>query len=178
MGDAATGGIFANNVAIGVASTPGNVEAIELYGTSGVTFINNAVEGYGQYIYVQAGSTFTAFDYNQWGAVGQSGNSPWQWMSTGANSFAQWQSACACDAHGGHSARLGVDGSGNPQSGSPLIGTGLNLTSFGITALNSDTSAGDTRTPVARSSNGPWDVGAYAYLNTLSPPTSLVAVPQ
>lgn len=175
---AATGGVFANNTAIGVATTPGNTYAIGLWATTGVKFENNAVEGYGQYIYVQAGSAFATFDYNQWGAIGLSGNSPWQWMSTGANTFAQWQTACSCDSHGGHPAHLGVNSYGVPQAGSALIGAGVNLTSQGITALDSDTSDGDTRTPVARPASGAWDVGAYAYANPPGPPSNLTAVPQ
>ena len=70
----------------------------KVYAT-GVDFEYNSVTGYGQYIYVHAGSTFTAFDYNQWGTTGGNGNSPWQWMSTGANTLSAWQAACSCDAH-------------------------------------------------------------------------------
>lgn len=43
------------------------------------------------------------------------------------------------------------------QSSSPLIGQGVNLTSLGITALNSDI------TGIARPASGPWDIGAYQF---------------
>lgn len=104
---AATNGVFTNNTAIG-SITSGNVAAIQVYAT-GVDFEYNSVTGYGQYIYVHAGSTFTAFDYNQWGTTGGNGNSPWQWMSTGANTLSAWQAACSCDAHAGNKpASIGV----------------------------------------------------------------------
>lgn len=163
----ATTGIFVNNTAIGV-TTSGNVYAFHIGGTN-LSLENNAVTGYGQYLYVNAGATFTVFDYNQWGTTEGSGNSPWQWMSTGANSFSAWQAACSCDAHGGQSASLGVNTTGVPQSGSVLIGAGVNLTSLGITALDSGTSAGSTVAPVARGASGSWDVGAYTYSGSTTP---------
>jgi hypothetical protein len=42
-------------------------------------------------------------------------------------------------------------------TGAPLVGAGVNLTSLGITALNSD------KNGVARPSSGAWDIGAYAH---------------
>lgn len=43
------------------------------------------------------------------------------------------------------------------NAGSPAIGTGVNLTSLGITALNSDVDG------VARPASAPWDIGASQY---------------
>jgi hypothetical protein len=43
------------------------------------------------------------------------------------------------------------------NSGSPAIGTGVNLTSLGITALNSDASG------VARPAVAAWDIGAIQF---------------
>jgi hypothetical protein len=45
-----------------------------------------------------------------------------------------------------------------PNAGSPAIGIGANLTSLGITALNSD------KAGVARPSSGAWAIGAYEYV--------------
>jgi hypothetical protein len=174
----ATNGVFVNNTAIGVTATPSNVEAINIYTSIGIVFENNVVTGYGQYIVVNS-VVFTAFDYNEWGPIGQSGNAPWQYGSAGVNSFAAWKVACSCDAHGGNPASLGANSSGVPQSGSALIGTGINLTGFGITPLDSGTSDGDTIAPISRSSNAAWDAGAFPYLASSppSPPTALNAVP-
>jgi hypothetical protein len=157
----ATTGLFANNTALGVTASS-NPEAYQI-GGSGLSVENNAVSGYGQFVVVSSGSTFIIFDYNQWGTTEGSGDSPWQYGGTGANTFSAWQSACSCDSHGGNPSSLGITSNGVPQSGSALVGAGLNLTSLSIAALDSGTSAGGTVTPTARASTGNWDVGAYPY---------------
>ena len=43
------------------------------------------------------------------------------------------------------------------QAGSPAIGAGVNLTSLGITGLDTDAAG------VARPATGAWDIGAYQY---------------
>ncbi len=173
----ATGGIFVNNTAIGCPTTPQNVNAFSIYGTN-IDFRNNAIEGYGQYLVVKAGTTFTHLDYNVYGAMGQSGNAPWQCGSTGASALSAWQSACSGDAHGTKVSILNVTFSGVPQFGSPLLSAGINLTGLGILPLDSDTSAGNTRTPVGRPSTGQWAAGAYAAISSSAlpaPPTGLTA---
>jgi hypothetical protein len=157
-----TNGIFANNTAIGVASTPQNTTPINLSGT-GITFENNTIQGYGTYVVVAAGTTFIKFDYNQYGPIGISGNPAWGFGSNKTSSFSVWQSVCSCDAHGGRPSSLGVSSTGIPQAGSALIGAGTNLTNLGIHALDYDTSAGGTRAPANRPTSGAWDVGAYRY---------------
>jgi hypothetical protein len=57
---------------------------------------------------------------------------------------------------------------GAPQTGSPVINAGTNLTSLGITALNADKSG------VARPSTGPWTIGALNPGNT--PPAPGLAI--
>ncbi len=169
--------LFVNNTHIGVATTSSNVEATLIGGK--VTIENNATEGYGQFIQVYGpGLSVTAIDYNVYGAIGISGNPPWQYGTTGANDFSSWKSACSCDSHGANPARLGVNASGVPQAGSALIGAGVNLTSLGIAPLNFDTSAGGTRTPVARPATGAWDVGAYQHSAATgpNPPSNLTAI--
>lgn len=57
-----------------------------------------------------------------------------------------------------------------PQSGSPGVGLGINLTSMGITALDSD------KAGVTRPSSAAWDAGAYQDPpNGINPPTALSA---
>jgi hypothetical protein len=54
-----------------------------------------------------------------------------------------------------------------PNSGSPAIGAGLNLTSLGITTLDSDMAG------TSRLASGAWDIGAYKYTGSLPPPANL-----
>ena len=72
------------------------------------------------------------------------------------SSLASWQAACSCDANTLTSNPL-VNSNGTLQAGSPAIGAGVNLTSLGITGLNSDANG------VARPTSGAWDIGAYQY---------------
>lgn len=61
-----------------------------------------------------------------------------------------------------------LNASYTPKDTSPVGGKGVNLTSLGITALNSDKSG------VARPVSGAWDIGAYAYgYNKPKPPRNL-----
>ena len=71
-------GLFANNTAIGVATTPSNVNPVVLYG-NGITFENNVLQNYGQYVVAQPGTTFTVIDYNTYGSIGVSGNAAWSY---------------------------------------------------------------------------------------------------
>ena len=177
---AATNGVFANNTALGVLTTPRNVAAMQISGT-GIDFQNNAVQGYGQYFWIPTGTTFTTFDYNQWGPSGISGNAKWAFGSVLANSFSAWKLACSCDSHGGNPAQLLVTSTGAPRAGSPLIGVGANLASLGLVPLNSATSAGSSVTTLLRPASTAWDAGAYQYFGSpgylaLQPPTGLTAV--
>jgi hypothetical protein len=171
-----TNGIMTNNTLIGCATVTGNTESTELHGSS-ITFENNAITGYGQYVVVDAGTTFTALDYNTYGAIGISGNSNWQYGATGVNCFntsqsvacssvnpatQTWQGVTGADAHGQKVTSLGVNSLGVPQAGSALIGAGVNLHSTcsgqpnpGLGALCFDYAG------VLRPSSGAWDVGAY-----------------
>src|SRR5205807_10323893 len=53
---------------------------------------------------------------------------------------------------------------GQLQSGSVAIGAGVNLTSLGITSLNSD------KAGLLRLTSGPWDAGAYRFAGGTLPP--------
>lgn len=83
--------------------------------------------------------------------------------------FANWRSSTCVnnnDSHSSAPASAGLSSSGVPQAGSPVIGAATNLTSLctgRLVPLCKDTSAGNTRTPVARPATGSWDVGAYKF---------------
>jgi hypothetical protein len=85
--------------------------------------------------------------------------------SVGNNFYtlSQWQSAAGGCPGTGHdcsslTSNPQLDGNYRLNSGSPAISAGENLTSLGITELNSDKS-GATRPSV-----GDWDIGAYEYV--------------
>lgn len=168
------GEIWYNNTLLGCRTTASNTRSVDLYGT-GMAWENNAVEGYGQYVVVGTGYSFSALDYNVYGAIGTSGNLPWQCGSTGNGSFAVWQSSCGGDAHGQKVTLLNVSTStGKPNPGSPLIGAGFNLHSEcsgqpnpGLGALCYDAAG------TARPSSGAWSAGAYSSGAGPNPPTNL-----
>lgn len=133
--------------------------SFHLYGSAtGWTTKNNIFEGGNTYIFDESGATnFNNNDYH-----GSSNGQPFDWLTGGGTrTFAAWQASCGCDA---------ASITGNPllnsnmsvQAGSPTIGAGQNLTSLGITALNSDI-AGTVRTI-------PWDMGAWKFGSVTPPP--------
>jgi hypothetical protein len=165
---------YYNNSFFGCASTSGNVDAADLYGT-GLAWENNAVQGYGQYIHVGPGSSNAAFDYNVYGAIGISGNPPWQCGSTGMSTLLTFVAACGVDLHSLKVALVSLT-TGVPSAGSPLIGAGANLTSLctgNLASLCSDING------VARPASGAWTVGAYTSIASGSlpaPPTGVTAI--
>jgi hypothetical protein len=108
----------------------------------------------------------------------------WGWGANTYTTFAQWQAACNCDKQGSRSvSSLYITDMGGPTSGSPALNAGSNLCdllscSASLTSLADDTSAGDTRKPVARpTGTAAWDAGAYQLSNVNLPlaPTGLTA---
>lgn len=120
---------------------------------------NNNVTGCAGNLFVENSSyTLGTIDYNNWG--NNPSSTPWVInCSSGCTTlnFAGWQ-AQGFDAHGSFgssSTYLKLNSDGTLQAGSPAIGSGLNLTSEGITALDSDIRG------LARPSSGAWDTGAF-----------------
>lgn len=153
---------------------------------AGGIFENNLIlSGNSTYVYTDGSNgTLTTVDYNYYQTP--AGANPFYGPSgcpSGA-SFSTWQSGCGFDTHG-HNAAVTINAAPfTLPSGSAAIGAGTNLTSLGITAL--DTSAPATfgvsgscgAGCIARPATGAWDVGAYEYSGVRpSPPTGLVATP-
>jgi len=131
-------------------------------------------------------ATIATSNYNDWNI----GGNAWGSQANGATaSYSTWTSA----GYDANSQQSNPDLNSNPytlQSGSPAIGLGTNLTSLGLTAL--DTGAPQTFGPsgscgngcLGRSSSGSWDAGAYPYTASTStsappaPPTDLTAIVQ
>lgn len=161
-----------NNTIAGPSSNSGN-NLISVDGTVG-SFKNNIFYSTSQAVGSYATSccsNISASDYNLFYAV--SGD-PFAYNIGTAGQFitySQWQ-GLGFDVHGI---------TGNPnlsttyglQSGSAAIGKGANLTSLGITALNTDAAG------VARPSTGAWDIGAFQFSTQtggVNPPTGLTAI--
>lgn len=167
-GGSATSVWVYNNIIMGFSTTSEAV-CVQLEGTA--RFFNNAVTGCDALLQNKSGITYTG-DYNVYGAGGaahtwQSGSG-----STSYTTIAAWRTFTGQEANSSKVSDIGVNSSGVPQSGSALIGAGTNLTgscSGSVTALCSDTTAGNTRSAVARPSSGAWDSGAYQFAAAATP---------
>jgi len=125
-------------------------------GSPTITFENNIVGNCSTNFLLQNSPTLLSWDYNAYEGGGWADPGP-PWYGT----LAQWQAACKCDTHGqfySTESALQLNSDGIPQSGSPVINLGADLSGLNIASLNMDTSAGDTQTPVQRIS--PWTIGA------------------
>lgn len=120
-----------------------------------ITFENNALTGFNQFFYAQKGAALT-LDYNHY-ADGGSLVCRGKFIAT--KSFASWQSCVRGELHSAYDPSLGLSSTYQPETGSPLINAGTNLTSLcaGYLAPLCFDHAGHPR-PVT----GPWTVGAYA----------------
>ena len=132
----------------------------------GITLINglvknNATSGCMILISINAATTFanvaTDLNYNAYVCGGSSNCFNWNGSVPFQPSFATWKALCGCDGNSSDNASLLVDATGAPQTGSPLINTGISLSSLGITALNSD------KAGLSRPQGSAWDIGAYEF---------------
>lgn len=171
-----------NNTFLGSSVTLS--DCVSLQGATSVTFKNNVLSGCNTFITSGSGFTFASggLSNNIYAAVAAGGNGPFNYQGNNEATFAAWQTATGQDAApSAQVSSANLNNLGIPQSGSAVIGAGLNLTSLGITALDSDTSAGNTRTPVARPPVGStllWSAGAYQFGGTsaVQPASGLTAV--
>ena len=148
-----------------------------------LTFENNVVNGCNIAIYVPQLSGTVTIDHNYYGDACAFSNNCFVWKGTFEGTFNSWKSACNCDSHGivGTFSGALLNSDGSPESGSPVIGAGINLATTAtntLASLQDDTSKGNTRTPLTRPTSGSWDIGAYLYGSGSSnpnPPTGLSA---
>jgi hypothetical protein len=132
-------------------------------------FENNFVAGCNALILSGGLAPTMTMDYNVYANCSNSYNC-WSFGSADTSNFATWQGTYGYDSHSVNdqaSTTGGLNSSGVPQAGSPVIGAGTNLTNLGITALDSDL-AGN-----ARPSTGAWDIGAYEYSATTTIPQAI-----
>lgn len=158
-------GYLLNNTIIDAGGTGNNAyNCVNFYG-DGWTAKNNIEIGCGTYIY-QQGSSLSANNNDYYGAA----SPQWIWGTSFLSSLGSWQSSCNCDSSS-ITTNPNLNSNYAPNSGSPVIGAGVNLTSLGIAALNSD-KAGNPRP-----GSGAWTIGAFnlgsASSATPSPATGL-----
>jgi hypothetical protein len=142
-----------------------------LMGAGAFTWQNNICSGEAYVLYANGPgrSQITASDNNNYYQ-----NSTGFRLGSNFYSFSAWQ-GLGFDTHGSNS-NPNLDSSYKPQSGSPAIGLGANLTNLGIQSLDSDM-AGAAR-PGCGTTCPAWDAGVYNYGagDPPSPPTGLAAV--
>ncbi len=124
-----------------------------------VRIINNVFSGCLYLVNISDVTTFptsAAVDFN-YNIYRTDSASPWNWKTTSpfTTTFSEWKTECSCDANSATTSDVLVTSIFKPRPGSPLIDAGTNLTSLGITALNSDKGAN------ARPGAGAWNAGAY-----------------
>jgi hypothetical protein len=156
--------IIVNNTIIG-NNSGGSCTEIS---STGAIFKNNVCSGISYGLYTPYGETTSTVTANN--------NAYSQAVNWGVyDNWAGWQS------HGqdlnSKLTNLNLNASSFlPNTGSPVIGLGANLTSLGITALDADILG------MSRPSVGPWDSGAYVYggsqVAVPRPPSGLAAVVQ
>jgi hypothetical protein len=170
----------ANNTFIGCPTTSGNTWTWQFSGGL-IAMQNNLNQGFGQYVKVNANAVTAGFgtiDYNAYGVKGLNGNAPWQCGTTGEGTFAGWQTCDTTtpDAHGFTTTNANIQTvfPYQPNAGSPLQGTGHNLTStYCATVVQLCTD----RNGLTRPATAAWDIGAAQSTGTPIPgvPTSLTA---
>jgi len=147
-------GVLVNNTFLDAGNSSNPWPSINIT-ASGWTVENNIESGSGYYVLNTAEGSYTS-DRNIY--YNASYNDPWQWGGCGGpcqyGSLSSWRTACSCDPNTIQSNPL-LNSNLSIPTGSPAQSLGANLTSLGITALNSDI------TGASRPSTGFWDSGAY-----------------
>jgi hypothetical protein len=155
-----------NNTMVSATTQTGN--AFDFAATSCSTK-NNIVSNVATGIYLESGNSLTASNTNNCHDLNGSGNAM-VYHTTFYGTVPAWSSATGYDAQS-VTGDPNLSASWLLQSPSAAIGSGTNLTSLGIAALDSD------KAGTARAGSGAWDMGAYVYGATQKPvpPTGLTA---
>lgn len=176
-----------NNTVIGSGSTSQKASCVQLNG-NGILLENNVIANCGELVGTSNGGIAGGYsvDHN---IYANGGNNAFVWCPpdgskcTFTSLFATW-TALSGDQGSRNVATAGLDSSGSLQTNSPARSAGVDessLCSVIGSALCSDTSAGNTRKPVARPAGSAWDVGAFAFgldANQPAAPSGLKATVQ
>jgi len=147
-----------NNTIVG-GSTSQNVanECFYLGGTH-YKIMNNTCQNVGLFLYLPAKGSIATADYNNWY------NGGGMYATTSFLATLAWKALCLCDAHS-TTTNPNLDSNFKPQSNSPVVQAGTNLSSMGVSSLNKDKALNK------RVSSGNWDIGAYAISTAADGPT-------
>lgn len=118
---------------------------------------NNICSAEKVYVYEYGAIPSVTLNYNLYAAIGSTG-----WAdSMGGNylTIAAWRTFSGQEANSQLVTSAGLSSGYTPNAGSAAIGAGTNLTSLGITALNSD------KNNVARPGSGAWAAGAFQFVS-------------
>ena len=140
------------------------------------TFVNNVVSGCGTLQYIAPGGSFASGGLHNNIYANCSGSNCFAYQGNYSGSFSTWQQETGQDASpSAYVANANLSSAGVPQSGSPAIGVGANLTSLGMSTLDADISGNQ------RPTSGAWTAGAYSNSSSASapaPPTGLTGTAQ
>lgn len=146
---------WVNNTIKGANATDNTLCTSVQYASTSVYYENNVTDTCGDPVETD-NSTITTWNYNAYGPSCQNGMNCFGYHGSNQGSFSLWQSACGCDANSFQNNTLLLNASGVPQSGSPVIGAGTNLTGLCPTIGVCTDILGN-----ARPSSGVWTMGAY-----------------
>ena len=177
-GSLAPGGTF-GMVAVGALTTGTQIDNNTIYGANlsgnycillngGNTNIqNNVMSACQVFIFEYGAIPSVTLNNNTYAAIGSVG-----WQDSSSNQYhtlAAWQATTTHpDAASQLVASANLSAAYMPNSGSPVIGFGANLTSLGLSVLDSD------KAGVARPTLGGWDDGAYQFSSVVTTPGSAI----
>jgi hypothetical protein len=184
-GDSGTQQVY-NNTLLGPNNSD-NTLCLGMENLSKLTYEENTISNCGDPVNISS-STVALADYNFYGTSCGNYNNCFIWNGSFTGSFSAWKTSCNCDSHALQNSNPMLNANGSPQSGSPVIEQGLNLSNLAVglmASLSSDTSMGNTNPVVPRPSGTCatrgtqtcWDIGAFQYGQYgPNPPTGLTAV--
>jgi hypothetical protein len=148
-----------NNTMVGASSAAGGPPLFSIDGLAGEEFENNVLTSADELVNAVAGSfASTSPDYNVY-ADGSTAGNTWNCSASWIGVLSTWQSCIgrAGDAHSIYAASAALNSDGSPQSGSPVLNAGANLTSLcngDLAPLCSDIGGS------SRPTSGSWTAGA------------------
>lgn len=152
--------LIANNTLVGPTQSSGQGLILEEYSQYHSVVKNNIVMGFQNAMYVGQSANTPVSDYNDFYNVA---NIAAVWGVNCCNQLQQWTAQSGSPDQHSLTGNPNLNSSYIPQAGSPVHLAGINLTSVGLTALDSD-KAGTARPSgacTASGASGCWDLGAY-----------------
>lgn len=180
-GEGSTTTTFYNNTIIGPNATD-NTACFNIGSLNGLTFRNNTASSCGDPVNFGSLTNIGTINNNFYGPSCQNGGNCFVWNGSFTGSFANWKTACSCDGASIQNSTPKLNSDGSPQSGSPVISAGTNLSSSAtgnLATLQNDTTQGKTRTSAIRPGGATaWDIGAFQAPGLSFSPASVAFNPQ